>query len=105
MEENNFLFNEVFAPPSKRVLTDEQKTHAKSLRQQKRFERQQNPEEDKAFKDKHNSYNKNLSDEKRESNKSKRAKLNAEKNALKSIELIEGSEDAIEKYEQKKRLY
>jgi hypothetical protein len=89
MEENKFLLSEGITLPLKRVYSDEQKAHAKSVRQQKRFERQQDPEEDKAFKDKHNSYHKNLSAEKKESNKLQRSvTANAERYASRSEEDI-----------------
>jgi hypothetical protein len=83
-------------------IEEEKKIAVKLRRQQKRLERQQDPEEDKAFKDKHNSYYASQSEETKLQNKVKR-KLNKTENFEGLAELdaciyASRSEDQIGKY-------
>ncbi len=99
----------------KRERSVQQKESAKLRRQQTRFEKQENPEEDRDFKDKHNSYYANQSEEKKIQNKVKRKmnqpgnldEIKAQVYASRSGEQIEqykiSREEAIQRYTEEER--
>jgi 1,4-alpha-glucan branching enzyme len=88
MDENNFLVEdeELSAPILKRVLTDQQKEAAKLHRQQVQLDRQQDPEEDREFKDRQHGYYANHSEEQQKQIKFRRVSSNAARYASRTEE-------------------